>query len=324
MKAGLLALVLAALAGTSPPPPRPERIAKDVWLIPGGLPPGRQPDGNTVVFKGPEGFVVVDTGRHAWHRQAIVDLVQSQGGRVAGVVNTHWHLDHVSGNAELKRRWPEARVHSSRAVEGALTGFLARGASQSREALAGGGLAPVIADELQGDLATVQAPAALRPDLPVERSGVRRIGGRALQLNLARRAATEGDVWVYDPSTRVLAAGDLVTLPAPFLDTACPEGWRSALEDLSKAPFERLAPGHGRVLNRAELSLYGRAFGALLECAKGQGEAAACAEGWTTTVTPLLGAEPGEAKIARAMTANYVAEVLRKPEATARACGVGA
>ena len=49
-------------------------------------------------------------------------------------------------------------------------------------------------------------------------------------MTLEARAVTAGDVWLFDPATRVLAAGDLVTLPAPFLDTACPERWKAALD----------------------------------------------------------------------------------------------
>jgi len=34
-----------------------------------------------------------------------------------------------------------------------------------------------------------------------------------------------------------LIAGDLVTLPVPFLDTACPNGWRKALDTLDDQRF---------------------------------------------------------------------------------------
>jgi hypothetical protein len=37
-----------------------------------------------------------------------------------------------------------------------------------------------------------------------------------------------------------LVAGDLVTLPVPFLDTAKPLVWKEALARLSKVKFERL------------------------------------------------------------------------------------
>jgi glyoxylase-like metal-dependent hydrolase (beta-lactamase superfamily II) len=319
--AALALLAAAPVSASTPPAPAPVRLAPHVWVLPGGLPPGRQPDGNTVLIRGPVGFVVVDTGRHAWHRRAIVDLARSQKGRVVGIVNTHWHLDHVSGNAELKRRWPGAKLHASQAVHGALAGFLADGARRGREALSGGALDPVTADEHRGDLATVENSAALKPDVPVERSEVREIAGRRLQLGLATRAATEGDVWVYDPGSGVLAAGDLVTLPAPFLDTACPEGWRAALERLAETPFKTLVPGHGPVMDRGGLEIYRRAYGGLLDCAASARSKDVCADEWSQAVSALLAPDGNEVKIARGMTAYYVGDVLRRPEVVAQRCG---
>ena len=61
-------LLVAALATDAPAAPQPREIASGVHLLPGGFPPGRGPDGNTVVFDAPDGLIVVDTGRHAWHR----------------------------------------------------------------------------------------------------------------------------------------------------------------------------------------------------------------------------------------------------------------
>ena len=42
------------------------------------------------------------------------------------------------------------------------------------------------------------------------------------------------------PGVRVHA-----TLPAPFLDTACPSGWQKALGELAAVDFQTLVPGHG-------------------------------------------------------------------------------
>ena len=74
---------------------------------------------------------------------------------------------------------------------------------------------------------------------------VERIAGRRLQVNLAPFAATEGDVWLYDPASRLLVAGDLVVTEVPFMDTACAEGWRRALDAIAATPFTTLIPGHG-------------------------------------------------------------------------------
>ena len=87
------------LAVTTPPP---QEIAPGVVLLRGAILPERGPDGNTVVFDAPEGLVVVDTGRHAWHSDAILAFARAGTRPVAAIVNTHWHLDHTSGNGRIK------------------------------------------------------------------------------------------------------------------------------------------------------------------------------------------------------------------------------
>ena len=95
----LLALLLATeLAGQTPIVPALRDLAAGVHLQPGGFEPGRGPDGNTIIFDGPQGLVVVDTGRHSWHSDAILAYARERGRPIAAIVNTHWHLDHSSGN----------------------------------------------------------------------------------------------------------------------------------------------------------------------------------------------------------------------------------
>lgn len=95
-------------------------VADAVWLLPGRFERGRQPDGNSVLLQGREGLVVIDTGRHAEHAQALLDWARMQNLSIRAVVNTHWHLDHLGGNALLKRELPGLLVHASAAVREAV------------------------------------------------------------------------------------------------------------------------------------------------------------------------------------------------------------
>ncbi|WP_421931198.1 MBL fold metallo-hydrolase [Phenylobacterium sp.] len=314
----LLALTVLALLAPRPadaeaPKPAAQAVAPGVWLIPGGIPPRRQPDGNTVIFTGPKGLVVMDTGRHAWQRQAILDFATAQGRPIAAIVNSHWHLDHVSGNPDLRRAYPAARVYASSAIDKALTGFLAKSAEDGRAYLKAGELPRETLEDIAGDIATVEAGAALRPDVVVTGSEARKLAGLRLAVNLAPNAATAGDVWLYDPASRVAAVGDLVTLPAPFLDTACPAGWRRALDQVWATPFTILVPGHGAPMTRAQFGLYRQAFAAVIDCAASAETKAACAAAWTRTVQPLLGRDPADLRRAQGMTEYYVGDVLRAP-----------
>ena len=231
----VLAGVLAFVALQAAAAPAPERIAPDTFLLRGEYVPGRQPDGNTVILRGLEGLVVVDTGRHVEHTRAILDFAKDQDSPVAAVVNTHWHLDHIGGNPLVRAEWPGAKVHASNAIEGARAGFLAGYHKQLEAMIAKSDNAEQQAS-FRAELAIIDAGEALHPDVVVEASGERDLGGRELLLGLESRAVTEGDVWVYDPATRVLVAGDLVTLPVPFLDTACPARWRLGSLGLRRSP----------------------------------------------------------------------------------------
>lgn len=317
----VLQFAIAASAAAQPAtPPRAQAVAPGVWLIPGGILPGRQPDGNTVIFEGSRGLVVMDTGRHAWHRQAILDFAQARGRPIVAIVNSHWHLDHVSGDPALKAAYPQAKLYASRAIDGALTGFLARSAAGAQAVLQPGKLPAETQEDIGSDLATIQAGEALKPDVAITASSVRDLAGRRMAVNLAQDAATAGDVWLYDPRSGVAAVGDLVTLPSAFLDTACPQGWRAALDQVWARPFRIVVPGHGAPMNRLQFDLYRKAFGGLVDCAASARDKAECAADWTAAVAPLVASDPAEAKRARRMTEYYVQDVLRAHGGRSETC----
>ena len=245
-----------------------------------------------MVIEAPQGLVVLDTGRHAVHTEAIAAFARTHGQPITAIVNSHWHLDHVSGNPALKRAYPKAKVYASGAIDEALTGFLAKSATDARARLAEGKLPPNAVEEVTGDLATIDNGQALKPDVVIDHSATLALAGRRIEVNLAPHAATAGDVWLYDPESRVAAVGDLVTLPAPFLDTACAAGWSAALEQVWAKPFIKLVPGHGPVMSRDDFALYRRAFDNLIGCARTSRPDTECAADWTRAVTPLLGSDP--------------------------------
>lgn len=305
--------LLWTLAGPGPaavPSPAPESLAPDVFLVPGTFVRGSQPDGNTVVFRSTEGLLVVDTGRHAEHVQAILSLAASTRLPVRAVVNTHWHLDHVSGNPAIRRAHPGAEVVASDAIEDALAGFLARYRKQL-EAMLAEEKDPAARRRWTDEIGRIDAGSALGPTRVLRQGETLTLAGRRVELGLATGAATAGDVWLFDPASGVLAAGDLVTLPAPLLDTACPEGWRVAVARLSDVPFRTLVPGHGRPMNRADLGRWRTALDRLLACAATEAPANACADGWVADLGPLL--PDADRPFARELLGYYVPEVLRAP-----------
>ncbi len=318
--AGLrLAIGLLACACTAPAKPIVEADAQPVgagaWLMRGEFAPGRQPDGNTVLFETQAGLVVIDTGRHRTHADRILAASSIRQEPIVAIVNSHWHLDHLSGNLALKAVWPSATVYANdRALSDALATFLARSAAAGREALAKGQLSDTQAADVRGDLGTVEAAARLHPDVSVESDRTLAIGGRTLELHAAS-GASEGDIWVYDRRAKLVAAGDLVTLPAPFLDTACPARWRAALDEILDRPFLALAPGHGRLLTPEDVRTYRNAFSSLIACAAGSEPVQTCAEQWAASATPLLDDPVKDSATAKRYAAYYVGDILRSPGA---------
>ena len=302
------------------PAAEPARLDAHTFEVLGGIQPGHQPDGNSYIFEGSHGLVVIDTGRHVEHRQKIEALAQQLHKPVVAIINTHWHLDHVSGNADLRAANPGLKVYASSAIDQALTGFLAASAAETRKMIADGKLDAATTAEVQLDLATIEHGASLRPDVVVKGTRDETLGGVRLVLHLAKNAATAGDVWVFDPETQTAFVGDLVTFPAPFLDTACSQGWSTALSDVEKLQPKKIAPGHGPVLSPEQFSSYHAAFDALIACSKSDAAVQACANAWVDAVTPITKMSPAQMGGALNMTKYYVANVLRKNGGNSKYC----
>lgn len=315
-----LAIAISVLAAGTPAAATP--LAAGVELLPGRFVPGEQPDGNTLVFDGAGALIVFDTGRHATHTQAIIDYAHARDLPVVAVFNSHWHLDHVGGNAMLRKAFPGVRVHASDAIEGAMHGFLANYRAQIEGILArpDGDAAQKAA--LRDELALIDAGPALYPDERIVKTGMQVVAGRRMQVGLEARAVTAGDVWLFDPATRTLAAGDLVTLPAPLFDTACPKRWKGALAHLDRIDFATLVPGHGAPMTRAQFSTYRKAFDRLLACAAGKATQDACIDGWLHDAKPLVPA--ADEKLARGLLGYYLDGILRDASKTRDLCGTQA
>jgi glyoxylase-like metal-dependent hydrolase (beta-lactamase superfamily II) len=111
-------------------------IAPGVDLIRGVFVAGRQPDGNSVIFRVADGLVVMDTGRHAEHTQRVIDYAHAAKLPIKAVINSHWHLDHIGGNPRIRAAYPDVQVYASAAIDEAMHGFLADYRKQLEGAIA--------------------------------------------------------------------------------------------------------------------------------------------------------------------------------------------
>jgi glyoxylase-like metal-dependent hydrolase (beta-lactamase superfamily II) len=287
-------------------------IAPGTYLVEGGATPNRQPDGNSIIIVAPKGLIVFDTGRHKEHAQRLLDFAREQNRPITAIINSHWHLDHVGGNPRLRAAFPDIRVYASAAIDAARRGFLADYRAQLVTDIAQSAKNPEAQASMRTEIALIDAGAALGPTDTITASGPVNIAGRDLQLHLETRAVTAGDVWIFDPETRVLLAGDLVTLPAPFFESACPARWRASLAHLDKLPFDWLVPGHGAPMHKPAFTAYRRAFSHLLDCAAGDAEDRVCIDGWISDAAVLF-THSKDVSYARTLVGYYLNNYLRHP-----------
>lgn len=312
MRPSLLFATLA-IAGCTAAAPEPA-----YHLIPGGVPLDKGPDGNSIVLDAPQGLIVVDTGRHPEHAQAILDYAKARRRPIAAIVNTHWHLDHTTGNWDIRQAYPRVEIYASTALDGALATYLKQSGEQAKAALADPKTTAAQRDQILRGRAVIEHPERIKPTRPVLRSATMTIAGRKLEVHLQRFAATEGDVWLYDPKTRVAIVGDLVVGLVPFLDTACAEGWRTALRDIAAIPFATLIPGHGDPMTRNDFLQWSAAYNHLLDCTKSDSPESACVDGWQKDAAKFIDA--GHRDYVSAALRYYIEKRLRAPEEQERYC----
>jgi glyoxylase-like metal-dependent hydrolase (beta-lactamase superfamily II) len=161
-------------------------------------------------------------------------------------------------------------------------------------------------EEVKIFVATMDERQVLRPDIVISKSGPATLAGRSFDVHVTDGAVTDADLWLYDASSGIAAIGDLVTLPAPFFETACPAQWRDALDEVWSVPFRTVIPGHGEPMTRAQFDIYRGAFNAYMDCVEGSAEAGQCAANWSTAIAPLTGGDERSGKIARGYAEYYV------------------
>ena len=139
--------------------------------------------GNTAVFVGTKGVVVVDTKNPGWGQPILDKIKELTPKPITTIINTHTHGDHVSGNVEFPAT-VEVVAHENAA------------ASMKRMKGTNGN----IFENNQGR----GLPKRTYKDKLTLMSGADQI-----DLHYFGRGHTDGDTWVVFPSLRVMHAGDI-------------------------------------------------------------------------------------------------------------------
>lgn len=253
------------------------KLAEGVYAATRTEPPGLTVNGNSVFIINDEDVVVVDpTLTPGTAREQIAALRKLTSKPVRYVVNTHWHDDHVMGNAAYREAFPGAEFVAHAATREYLpaTGLTNRklamsergypgfiGALKSRleknESVFGG---PLDAEEratIASDIRIAERYMAENPSaevvLPtvtlVDRLTLHR-GRRRIDILHLGRGHTSGDIVVHLPEEGILVAGDLVIHPVPYVGNpqSHPGDWGQTLGKLLALKHTVIVPGHGPVL----------------------------------------------------------------------------
>jgi glyoxylase-like metal-dependent hydrolase (beta-lactamase superfamily II) len=225
--------------------------------------------GNTTVVIGERGLFVVDsTQLPEVGRYDISEIKKLTDKPVRYLLNTHWHNDHNSGNAEYMKAYPglaiiaqrETKVDMELYVAHAKERWIAEVAKQKQRIAtgkdeSGKALTPEqlgaaktrlgIFERLVNDFAgwTYQGPTLVfDEDVDVD------LGGRQVQVKFLGRGNTAGDAIAWLPQERILASGDLLVSPIPYTYDGYPTEWVEVLNKIEAMQPAVIVPGHGQVM----------------------------------------------------------------------------
>src|SRR5262245_15370871 len=142
--------------------------------------------GNITVAVGTDGIIMVDTQFAPLHDKIKAAIAKISPLPVKYMINTHYHGDHVDGNALFHKAGATIVAHDNLRI---------RMAAGTTNLLTGNKVPPAAAEAIP--TMTYQVG-----DMKVQ------VGGRTAELKHVINAHTDGDTWVYFPDANVLALGD--------------------------------------------------------------------------------------------------------------------
>lgn len=246
------------------------KLAEGVYEIRHPDAPDGFPQGNTTVVIGDRGVLVVDSCLlPSSTRQDIEQIRQWTGKPVTYLVNTHWHFDHNLGNGMYVAAFPFIQIiaqkETQRLIRDVNPAAIARypqRKERTEKALATGKKAdgsPLTEGErkryelrlsgLMPTLAELRTAVDFVPNVTFDRELDVDLGNRLVQIRFLGRGNTAGDTIVYLPVEKILAAGDLLDHPVPYLFGDIPLDHVNTLQLMAQLDVQTIVPGHGEVLH---------------------------------------------------------------------------
>jgi glyoxylase-like metal-dependent hydrolase (beta-lactamase superfamily II) len=226
-----------------------QQVSGNVYMVVGA-------GGNTTVFTGPEGVMVVDT-QFAPLSGKILDAIRKLSDQpIRWIVNTHMHGDHTGGNEAI------AKAGRTRAG-GNVVGDIGAAATAT---------ARIIAHENTLNRMVMLDPPLPSAALPTDTFFNARkdllFNGEAIQMFHQPGAHTDGDLLIHFRRADVVSTGDLfTTVMYPFIDEAnggTIDGYIKALNNILAITVPSnvneggtmVIPGHGRLSDEQDVVEY--------------------------------------------------------------------
>lgn len=228
---------------------KPRKLAQDTYVFIGRTEDITTANGgnivNTAFIATREGVLVIDTGPSLLYGQQMRKAIAAVSDRpIVRVFNTHHHPDHFLGN----------QAYADVPIE-ALPPTI-EGLHRDGDAFAGN-LYRMAGDWMRGTEVRLPTGEA--------RPGRFALGGHDIEL-IALRGHTQADLLVFDHTTGVLFAGDLVfwqrTATTPHADLTA---WLQSLDAIERLPYKLLVPGHGEPVPDARAIVQTRRYLTWLE-----------------------------------------------------------
>jgi glyoxylase-like metal-dependent hydrolase (beta-lactamase superfamily II) len=253
-----------------------EQLAEGVYAAIRTDPPGLMVDANSLFIINDSDVVVVDAPEAS--AEMIQALRKITGKPVSFLINTHWHDDHVIGNAAWRKAYPGVRFigHAS------LREYLPQTGLNNRKQMIEG--APQFAGQMQAQMdkgknlrdepisdeervsyasdirlvkhyaEVVPGTETVLPDIDVEEGLTLTRGKRRIEVRHLGNGHTKADLVVWLPNERIAATGDLVVWPIPLVgsDQSHVRDWPVTLDALLALSPAIFVPGHGPVMRNAD------------------------------------------------------------------------
>ncbi len=230
--------------------------------------------------------VIVDSHGTPASAAALLEDVRRLTDRpVRYVINTHWHVDHHTGNQAYYQAYPEQVefiAHRFTREDIPTLGrdqlaqvrpFLENPLTEAREQLASGvddHGRPLTGDQRaqlerfavgqEAFLAGTDTFEFVLPSMTFEQRLVLHRDQGPIEVRYFFRGHTRGDVIVYLPEERILIAGDLLTMPILWTWASYPADYVRTLRAIEQLPIDQIVIGHGPVLEGTAYLMQAREF----------------------------------------------------------------